>query len=496
MRLAEEPIPIRSPGPMLVPSCQEFLPAANFRFRPADIRNKPPYAEDRRPVCRHPFARPRGTIAAAVLMCRARAALSLPVGRATPSLTLCLEIVMAEGPRNHCRAADALLVLVFLGTTALPPVALVSGQIGESSDENRTLALNPDWKLSRSLPGRFEAYFNDHFGFRTTLVRWLGMVEVGWLKVPTSPRVILGKQGFLFMNEEPVGHDHRVTSPFTAQQLSGWRGVLEARRDWLAKRGIQYVVVFAPRKQAVYPEALPRLLRRREEGGSRLDQLLGCWTGSEFPVVDLRRPLRQAKTRERLYHFTDTHWNSRAAFVGYQCVTEALGRWFPGVQPLPRSAFREGSEGVRGGDCARFLGLAGELREERLLLEPRMPWRYRVAHADVRPTRWGTRAATTLEREDPGLPKAVMFHDSFGAYLDSFLAEHFRRIVLVWERTDIPVFETARVDWERPDVVIQEIAELKLQLYWPDPVADDPRDELAEKPQSWFSCQTGSRLEP
>jgi hypothetical protein len=91
-----------------------------------------------------------------------------------------------------------------------------------------------------------------------------------------------------------------------------------------------------------------------------------------------------------------------------------------------------------------------------------------------------------MERSDAGLPRAVMFHDSFGAHLIPYLSEHFRRIVYAWERPDYPVFDGALVERERPDVVIQQIVERKLAVYFPrESIADDPR---CETPASWSRC--------
>ena len=48
---------------------------------------------------------------------------------------------------------------------------------------------------------------------------------------------------------------------------------LVARRDWLAERGIKYLVVVAPNKNTVYPEMLPGGFEKATDD-SQLDQLL------------------------------------------------------------------------------------------------------------------------------------------------------------------------------------------------------------------------------
>ena len=59
-------------------------------------------------------------------------------------------------------------------------------------------------------------------------------------------------------------------------------------RDWLARRGIAYLLVVSPNKSTVYPEFMPPLYPRHRT--TRMDQLaehLGRHVGG-FPLLDLR----------------------------------------------------------------------------------------------------------------------------------------------------------------------------------------------------------------
>ena len=63
------------------------------------------------------------------------------------------------------------------------------------------------------------------------------------------------------------------------------------------------------------------------------------------------------------------------------------------------------------------------------------------------------------ERTDAKLPRAVLFRDSFAAQLIPFLAEHFERMLCIWDSA----FDRAIIEHERPGVVIQEIVERSLE---------------------------------
>jgi hypothetical protein len=376
------------------------------------------------------------------------------------------------------RWAGLVVGAVFVAVTALPLVCKACRvELVEPLGDYRLPTTKPRLTWERAsleeYPQQFEAYFNDHFGLRTALMRGMHTVKGRWLGLSTAAHVLLGLDGWFYYTNWTPGSDYEGVRPFTPQELERWDRVLGKRRDWLARKGIHYVLFIPPDKQTVYPEHLPEELRPRHTA-SRLDQLAAYLREhSGVPVVDVRAAMRPAKERERLYHVTDSHWNGRGAFVGYEAVAGVLSGLLPGVRPLPRTAFADTVEDRPGGDLAQLVAASHLHREEWLGLEPvsargarREPTA--VAVPEDCPT-FGTPLAT--ENDDPTLPRAVMFHDSFNGALGPLLAEHFRRIVCAW----VDQFSPGLVRRERPDVVIQEFVERKLAYVKPDDF-DDSQD--------------------
>jgi hypothetical protein len=388
---------------------------------------------------------------------------------------------------------------------SLPAAWNVANRDEDSGNaENRQLASLPPFKLSRKyllpFPAQFEAYYNDRFGFRTTLVHWLDHAEVFWLKVSPSPQVIVGKNGWYFLTEAPVTTACQPSTPLTPRQLARWQQMLEARRDWLAWRGIRYLVVMVPEKQTIYPENLPRKYRPLQTERTRLNQLMTyLHAHTTVPVLDLREPLRQAKAHERLYHFTDAHWNDHGGYIGYRRIVEALATWFPGMEPWPRSDFDEVVEHDDGGDCALMMGLKKELSEDYENLKPRRRLRTQGTAEGFPPDPAWMAQPFAMFQADPGLPRAVMFCDSFTFSMYPFLSQHFQRIAYLWQT--FPTFDTSVVEREQPDIVIQELVERKLQ--YPDMVqqrvitpsstdtADEPADHLCRTVWQWSTFLQG-----
>lgn len=314
------------------------------------------------------------------------------------------------------------------------------------------------------------AAFDGHFAFRQAFVHWQAALRARVPGVSPLPSVIRGRDGWWYYGEDGAIEDLTNAAPFPDHELVEWRDTLQHTRDWLAARGIAYVFVLVPDKHTVYPEHLPPSIHRRP-GPSRADELAGYLRAhSTVPVVDLRRPLVAAKTGERLYHRTDSHWNDRGALVGYQQIMDALvAQRATLMPPHDRTAFAAVVRTEPGWDLAEMLSLTRELPEENLALTPLAPRHARVVEpAQPHPLYIGPRLVTAVA--DPHLPRAVFYRDSFGSALVPFLAEHFQRLTVLWEYDVLP--ETIRA--EQPDVVIHEWAGRRLHNRGPfDAIVED-----------------------
>jgi len=372
------------------------------------------------------------------------------------------------------RAAQRLLVTLFVVVISLPLAANLAGfDGGDPGAENRELAPFPridrSWGSMAKLPANLGLWFDDHFGFRSDLVRWYGESRLFVLGVSPSAAVVKGRDGWFFYGEDNAVEDYARVEPMTPDALANWRAALVRTRDWLQTRDAAYVFTVAPDKHLIYPEEMPSTLARVGEV-SRADQLFTALQDTGF-AVDVRPSLFEAKARERIYQQTDTHWNGRGAIVAYQRIIGAVRARVPRTPPAwSRDSFEVVDRRVEGMDLAGMMGLTRVLREIDMTLVPRRPRRARVVEpAGAAPTDQEGRLVT--EVDDPSLPRAVIFRDSFVSPLVPFLSEHFSRAVYLWQND----FDANAVVTERPDVVIQEIVSRHLYGFIPSP-------ELVPKP--------------
>lgn len=368
------------------------------------------------------------------------------------------------------RRADLALVVAFLLVISLPLAVNIAGRDGaDPAAENRELATMPGLDASlrsfASYPNAFGAWFEDHFGFRATLVRWYGQSRFFWLDTSPSTTVIKGPNAWLFYADDGAMEDYTSERLFSVEQIEAWRETIGRTRSWLQARGIAYVFAIAPDKHAVYPEELPTSIHRMNNR-SRTDQLYAAVTNyAGMPALDVRPALLLAKSSERIYFQTDTHWNDRGAFVAYRQIIEATRRQAPSVPPAStRADFDPTARTVEGLDLARMMGLARALGETDFGLQPK-----RTRHARVvePPGAAASAEEGRLVTEIPGssLPRAVIFRDSFASRLAPFLSEHFSRAVYLWQND----FDADVVLKEHANVVIQEIAGRHLYTFVPSP---------------------------
>lgn len=361
---------------------------------------------------------------------------------------------------------EAALIALFITALCLPVLGmLLRLDRSPAVQENRTPAPFPALSLNRhvlaSFPEKFKLYFEDHFGFRNTLIYGQAFARVKWLGVSSSDKVIVGKNGWLFLGGEPNIKSYQGTRPFSEDELARWQRILETRRNWLAERGIPYLFTIAPDKHTIYPEYMPgNIVRLREQ--SRLDQLIAYLRQhSDVVILDLRPALYEAKNRQRIYYKTDTHWNDYGAFVAYRSIIREVGKSFPEVQPLPESELEISSQRARVKDLAAMLGLADAFTEDSLQVRPPRGLTIPIQGDVYNPTS----TPGISERKGYKLPRLVMFRDSFASILLQFLAPHFSRAAYVWTRG----FDARLVEAERPEIVIQEMVERDLMRDPPEP---------------------------
>ena len=352
-----------------------------------------------------------------------------------------------------------IIVSLFILLICAPPITtLLISRSYISYSENRELVSMPKFVLSsetlKDYPSQFEKYYNDQFGFRATLQGYLGIIKVKLLHKSTVPTVILGKQDWLYYNGDYSFDDFRGLTPYNTQQLELWKNTLENRQLWLAGQGIKYLFVVAPNKQSIYPEYVPDYLYKINKR-TRFEQLLEYLNNhSSIKLMDLRKPLQEAKNNALIYYKTDTHWTDKGAFIAYANIMNQLSVRFPELSIIDQSSLIV-HQADKERDLSIMLGLSNQQKERNYFISLKTPCAT-VLNQDIFPQ--APKGSILVKGCNKSKLRAVVFSDSFFPPIEPFLSEHFESVFYVWNRYKHDILEIL-IDEIHPDIVIEEKVE-------------------------------------
>ena len=377
--------------------------------------------------------------------------------------SLSLSPVPPPAPAAHA-GRDRAIAALFALALAVPLAALTfTWSRTTTLFEKRPMAPWPPFALSTTFPAAFESAFADRFGGRDRLIRWHHAALLQLFGVSALTTVMHGSGGWYYwLGEDGLSLDrhYRGVAAFPEAYVDASVEELIRRRDWLAARSIAYVVAVVPEKFTIYPEFLPAWVGPPVQPSPH-DRVVAAASRSGIALLDLRPALREAKTRERVYYQTDSHWNYLGAIVGYEAIMREVQRALPpgrlpGIVAAPRPAHVPGVD-FYSGDLIGMLGLPGRVREDdvaplgKVMADSASRCARRVENPE-------TPGSETFVCDRPGLPRAVVYRDSMAIPLIPLLAENFSRVVFVSSRS----FDPALIEREKPDVVIEEMVERTL----------------------------------
>jgi hypothetical protein len=380
------------------------------------------------------------------------------------------------GWRKAVATAASLVFLVCISLPALDGVFHIAPPVDLMENDPAPL---PEFSLSQIFKAfnvLQRGFLDKTYGFRKNLVRLQNLLDLDVLQSSTHYQaVIRGKDNWLYLSQENaelnVVEDYRATRLYSANDLARWVAVYRERQDWLAGRGIHYLLVVAPNKHTVYPEHLPAQYNKVSPL-DRTDQLVDALAAAGVNVLDLRPAMRTVKEKALAYYRTDTHWTTFGAFAGYIEIMKRLARWHPDFEPTIRGDYDITiTPGLTGG-LASMLALSDRFPEDRVTFVPQTP-RQAEEVADPSVPKGLFQPTVTMRTQNAALPSAVVFRDSFAHELMPFLSEHFRQVVYIWPYPSTPremrVFDRAAVEAVKPDLVIDEFVERYFTEFPPAP---------------------------
>ena len=353
--------------------------------------------------------------------------------------------------------------ILFLLVISLPLFFLLTGT-GKVSSIRERKSKAPGFFSGEGIQKglkKFENYFEKSFPFRKELLYKRNYLYSRYLGISAVNRVILGKNGWLFikwLNETGSEINYSISiDKFRDGELEYWFNIFNEKYQFLKKRGIKFLVVIVPNKSTIYSEHLPEKIRK-VTGGVRAKQLTDYFiNNSDIQVLNLKDLFLSKKVEHQIYYRTDSHWNHYGAWLAYREILLHLSQIFRGVMPIPFEDFpKKTIVGPSKADLASMLSLNRSLYSEkfqRLFTPAGMT----ISQLKLKNFKFKKGRISYFQNENGILPKAIMIHDSYGQGLKKFMSSSFAEIAFI--RVSGVNFFPDLIERERPSIVIYEIAE-------------------------------------
>ncbi len=352
------------------------------------------------------------------------------------------------------------LIFVFLAALSLPALQMIFSfqkpLVQEIQEKRKRVRM--DHLLSGDLwtaPERIDEYFDQHIGFRDFLIRLARSVRWDVLQQQQSERVVRGKEGWLFNGREKVLRLVQHTVVYSDEELKSFALRYERRRRVLEKQGIQYRLLFAPAKSAIYAEYFPDHLRKlpRKNIWQRFTRQLKKY--SKVQLVDPTEALLAAKAKGRTFFKGDVHWNDYGAYVAYRELLQSLSAW-RSIDPIPLAAYRKMNR-CYAGNFVRFLSRFSEPCWNSTFYRFRGGDRALSKAFKERSVRLAPLIVDRrLEDREHELQRAVVLHDSFFRRLRKYFTRHVEYTFL--RRYRRKFLSNEEILSLKPDLVIDEFS--------------------------------------
>lgn len=347
-------------------------------------------------------------------------------------------------------------------------------KLNYSSSEKRYLQKFPDSSFGHIADGtfgkEFETFFADHFPGRNM---WVGVNAYAALAEGNNGAggVYNCKNDYLI--NKPVSKDNGIIKNL---------GAIEDFHAIDSVKNIPMTVMLAPSTGYVCEDVLP-MIHDKYNDDEYFDSISQSLKQSGINFVDLRSTFKNAYAGgTQLYYKTDHHWNTRGAYTAYQQYCQALG-----LNATPESAFtKEVTSGFYGttysssgfwgtppddvevwdnkqntGNIHVKITEANETIESDSMFFPK-----HLQEDDKYPVFIdGNHAYTEITNSKAEKGTLLVIKDSFSHCMAPFLAENYKKVIMV----DMRYYKMENVS----AVVQREKPEQLLVLYGIDNLATD-----------------------
>ena len=330
--------------------------------------------------------------------------------------------------------------------------------------ENRNLALKSKLIKNEYLNTKFgvetEKWLNDHFYKRRKIIDLYEKVNNLILNRIENEKAFLGKENWLFYKGENSIENFKNSKLFTENQLKIINKNLKNREQWLEKQNIKYYTFVGPDKNKIYGEYFPKYISKINSLG-KVHQLREYLKKDNIKIIYPFEELIDEKKNGVLYWKTDTHWNSYGGYIGYKKLMKEIKKEFPNIAKVKEENLTIKFEPYLTGDLLNMLNLDKKnyknITYKNIQLKNK---NFKYIKNE------GINGVITSSNKPY---KVLVFRDSFGNAITSYLSETFGEVEYIWNY-NFNDFQD-KIKEFKPDIIIFEMVERNIGVL----EADSPK---------------------
>ncbi len=297
--------------------------------------------------------------------------------------------------------------------------------------------------------------FEENFWHRTFMINSFTELKLK-LGDQVFLQTVVGKQGWWEFTNDNNLDDYQNVMTIPPSGLKVTQQKLKKLYQKLREKNITLIFFIAPNKATIYPDRVPNEIQKIGPQ-SNLDAFTAYVKKNGPPVLlDLRPALMDGRKKWGVYYKTDTHWNNYGGFVAYTEIIKELSKTYPQLSPKSISDFIIKPSKPEIQPITHIAGAISVLEPHTLFIPKdkgiEIEWAT-FSNEQFAPVKVSTTSNTTL-------PTLLMYMDSFGPYMESFLPFNFRKATFIRHNSKYKdTVSLKAIDIIDPDVVIIEVVE-------------------------------------
>lgn len=318
--------------------------------------------------------------------------------------------------------------------------------------ENRTVSSKPQLTLGKidEFPKEYESYYDDNLPFRNKLIELNSSIQYYLFHSSANKNVVIGKDGWLFYNNQsgpnPV-NCYMGRDLFTEKELAKIADNLTITNEYLADKGIEFILFIAPNKERIYSDKIPDYYGEPAKIYGTLQLINYLRENTSLRIVYPYEELMTQKNNNPeldLYYRLDTHWNNAGAYIGSRALLSELGIELPDIKELNIS--REGTPVC---DLADMMNMHDQLNTDTDIILTGYD------NENISAEKWDFFGEVIYHNPAADSRKIFIKRDSYATAMTQYIGPQFAESYMIHKNN----YSQELIDKHNPDIFVYETVE-------------------------------------